>query len=107
MLWSEFLTGLDKIRSDIRAGRPLQAKIEDADPILSTFRSLIVLQPIPEEKPEKSKDTEENVPASEGARELQVGEVRGYVEPRTTKLVVRPPVLEDGEDALAGEDKNE
>lgn len=107
MLWSEFLTGLDKLRSDIRASRSLQAEIEDADPILNTFRSLIVLQPLPKEEPEKPKEAKESAPAPEGARALQVGEVSGYVKPRETKFVPKAPVLEDGEDALAGEEGDE
>lgn len=111
MLWFEFLTGLDKLRSDIRAGRSLQAEIEDADPILNTFRSLIVLQPLPEVQPEEPNDVKK--PKQEGSsyegatRALQVGEVQGYVKPRETKFVPRAPVLEDGEDALAGEEGDE
>ena len=107
MLWSEFLKGLDKLRSDIRAGRALQDEINDFDSILSTFRSLIILQPLPKEELKKPEEMKEYDSPPGDSRMLQVGEVKGYVEPRLTKLIVRPPVLEDGEDALAGEEGDE
>ena len=107
MLWSEFLAGLDKLRSEIRANRLLEGRITAEDPFLNLFRSLIILQPLPEEKPEEPKETKESIAISEDARMLQVGEVKGYVEPRITKLIVRSPVLEDGEDALAEEEGND
>ena len=108
MLWSEFLIGLDKLRSDIRASRLPHDKVNDFDPILNTLQSLIALQPLPKEDvpPDDLPEVPPDGP-SEGARALQVGEVKGYVEPRTTPLIIRAPVLEDGEELLAGENGDE
>ena len=107
MLWSEFLTGLDKLRSDIRASRLPHDKVNDFDPILNTLQSLIVLQPLPKEELKKPEEMKENDSPPGDSRMLQVGEVKGYVEPRTTHLIVRAPVLEDGEELLAGEEGDE